>query len=279
MLFSLPGVALLVQGEQMVGDAKTAMVVMEEGGEPTAQQQASYDGLGMLLEMAAPKQEEIDAQIEDMQGGYWSAFSQTSKITAKFQWAEAPNMFADVLMMMILGMAFLKNGIFTNECKTRTYAMFIVFGYGIGFALRYFTTQKALQHGFELEGLIYGFAVTHPSRLALAMGHIGLIMLLLRSGFFGWVISSLAAVGRMALTNYLMQSIICMFIFYGLSGFGYGLYGTLERYELYPIMAGIWVFQIIFSLLWLKAFRFGPFEWVWRSLTYYKRQPMRIKSL
>lgn len=271
-LASLPSLALLFQGEKLVTDARTAIVVMEADGELTREQQGAYDGLEMLINWSDPKQEDLDRQTENMQGGYWSAFSETSQMTSKFQWVMAPSFMLDVFMMMLFGMAFLKNGVFTNECRTRTYAMFVIFGYGLGFLMRGFTTMKALEHGFALEGMIYVFSMAHPSRLALAIGHIGLVMLLIRSGFFGWLISSFAAVGRMALTNYLMQSIICAFIFYGI---GFGLYGTLERFELYYIMAGIWLFQILFSLLWMKMYRYGPFEWVWRSLTYNKRQTMR----
>ena len=79
-------------------------------------------------------------------------------------------------------------------------------------------------------------------------------------------------VGQMAFTNYLMQIIICGIIFYGI---GFSMFARLQRYELYYVMAGVWVFQIIFSHLWLRYFRFGPFEWLWRSLTYWKLQPIK----
>ena len=77
----------------------------------------------------------------------------------------------------------------------------------------------------------------------------------------------------MALTNYLMHSIIAGFVFFG---FGFGLYGQLERSELYYVVGGIWLFQLIASPIWLKYFRFGPAEWLWRSLTYKKKQPFKI---
>ena len=73
----------------------------------------------------------------------------------------------------------------------------------------------------------------------------------------------------MAFTNYLMQSIITSIIFYG-----FDVFGELQRYEVYYVVGAIWVFQIIFSNIWLRYFRFGPFEWLWRSLTYLKEQPM-----
>jgi uncharacterized protein len=97
-------------------------------------------------------------------------------------------------------------------------------------------------------------------------------MLFCKSGILSWLRVSLAAVGRMALTNYLAHSIICALIF---TGVGFGLVGELQRYQLYYVMAGIWLVQLIVSPLWLRHYRFGPAEWLWRSLTYGARQPMR----
>ena len=76
----------------------------------------------------------------------------------------------------------------------------------------------------------------------------------------------------MALTNYVMHSVICAFIFYG---FGFAMFGQLVRYELYYVVLGIWIFQLVVSPIWLRYYRFGPLEWLWRSLTYWKQQPFR----
>ena len=89
------------------------------------------------------------------------------------------------------------------------------------------------------------------------------------------LLTMLARVGQMAFTNYLSQSIFCVLIFYG---FGFGYFGKMERYQIYIVVGGIWLFQLVFSTIWLKYFLFGPFEWVWRTLTYWKKQPMRRVS-
>jgi uncharacterized protein len=81
--------------------------------------------------------------------------------------------------------------------------------------------------------------------------------------------------GQMAFTNYLGQSLICSLIFYG---YGLGYYGKLQRYELYYVVFGVWIFQMIFSVVWLKYFRFGPLEWLWRTLTYWEKQPIVKKT-
>lgn len=81
------------------------------------------------------------------------------------------------------------------------------------------------------------------------------------------IFSVFAAPGRMALTNYIMQSLIGMFLFYGI-GLGFGSEVGLWQTEL--IVLGIFIFQILFSHLWLATFKFGPLEWIWRMLTYGK---------
>ena len=67
-------------------------------------------------------------------------------------------------------------------------------------------------------------------------------------------------------------SVICMLLF---TGAGLAWYGQLERHELYYVVLAIWAVQLLWSPLWLRHFRYGPFEWAWRSLTYLHRQPMR----
>ncbi|PON00546.1 hypothetical protein BJH90_12030 [Bacillus halotolerans] len=84
-----------------------------------------------------------------------------------------------------------------------------------------------------------------------------------------------SAVGRMAFTNYLMQSIICTWIFYH---YGLGLYGKVYPAAGVLITIAVCALQMIISHLWLRAFRIGPFEWLWRSLTYMKWQPILKKS-
>ena len=85
----------------------------------------------------------------------------------------------------------------------------------------------------------------------------------------------LAAVGRMALSNYLFDSIFFSTVFYG---YGFDLFGTIHRPMLYVFVLLTWAFQLWISPIWLRNFRFGPAEWLWRSLTYWKLQPMRIAA-
>ncbi|WP_332913841.1 DUF418 domain-containing protein [Algoriphagus boritolerans] len=76
----------------------------------------------------------------------------------------------------------------------------------------------------------------------------------------------------MALTNYIMHSVICMIVF---TGVGFGLFGKLQRYELLYVVFSIWIFQLILSPIWLRYFQYGPLEWLWRNLSYKKVHAMR----
>ncbi|MBM4221104.1 MAG: DUF418 domain-containing protein, partial [Gammaproteobacteria bacterium] len=109
-------------------------------------------------------------------------------------------------------------------------------------------------------------------RMAVGLGHLGLILLFCRNFPHSWLTTRIAAVGRMALSNYLGQSILCGLLFYTV---GFGLYGQFTGYYLYLVAAGVWIIQIAFSNWWLRHHYFGPFEWAWKSLTYKKRQPLR----
>ena len=83
----------------------------------------------------------------------------------------------------------------------------------------------------------------------------------------------LAAVGRMALSNYLLQSLICTTIFYS---YGLALFGKVGPSLGLLLTITIFLIQIPLSVWWLRRFQFGPIEWLWRSLTYWQRQPMRL---
>ena len=113
-------------------------------------------------------------------------------------------------------------------------------------------------------------------RVPMTFGHIGLLTLICRMRWLDWLTSRLAAVGRMALTNYITHSVVCAFVF---TGIGFSMYGELQRYQLYYVVGAIWLAQLIISPIWLKHFRFGPLEWLWRSLTYKQRQPMRRETV
>ena len=183
------------------------------------------------------------------------------------------NAFWDALAMMLLGMALYKWGTLDGSRSTRTYGAMAIVGLSIGLPLNTWETLTFVSSGFNFEWAAMNRPTYDLGRLSLAVGYIGLVMLVCKLGSFERIQRLLANVGRMALTNYLSHSLICNFCF---MGWGLGLAGTLQRIEIYYFVAGIWIFQLIASTLWLTYFRFGPAEWIWRSLTYKKRQPFRL---
>ncbi len=111
------------------------------------------------------------------------------------------------------------------------------------------------------------------SQYVMAAGYLGLIISLLHSPACARRLNILAPFGRMALTNYILQSLILSTLFFG---YGFGLYGQVGRAAQMLVAIAIVAVQIPLSAWWLAHFRFGPLEWVWRSLTYLSWQPMRI---
>ncbi len=173
---------------------------------------------------------------------------------------------------MALGMALYKTGFLAGKSSTGAYLVSIVAGLGAGIPLILLGVQSNTASGFDtIHQFQVGMSYNYAGSMGVAFAWVGLIMLLCKHGAMDWLTSALANVGRMAFTNYLMQTLICSIIFFG---WGFGLFGELTRRQLVPIVLGIWAFQIVFSTLWLSRFRFGPMEWLWRSLTYLRPQAM-----
>jgi uncharacterized protein len=147
-------------------------------------------------------------------------------------------------------------------------------GLGLGLTLSYFRLQPLIDYKFNYFDYTknVSFEFYEISRTFRALGVFGLIMLMYRSGWFKWLFALMRPVGQMAFTNYLMQSFLVGLFFYGV---GFGMYGKLQRYEIYYVVAATWALEIIWSHIWLRYFRFGPLEWAWRSLTYWKKQPFK----
>ena len=173
---------------------------------------------------------------------------------------------------MLIGMGLMKLGVFSASRSRRFYLWMVVLGYGIGMPLMVFDAQELIRHSFSHEyGLHGGKFYNSFGSVVVALGHVGLLMLIVQSGALFWLTRRLAAVGRMALSNYLTHSIVCTTLFYG---YGFGLFGTINRTGLAAIVLIIWVCQLLYSPIWLEHFRYGPAEWLWRSLTYGQPQPM-----
>jgi uncharacterized protein len=218
----------------------------------------------------APSNERVAELKAKNQAGYISALKVRAPRIAEAQSWQAYRYFFDIFGMMMIGMALFKLGVLTLESKTRTYLAMAVGGYAIGFPLNIYEANLMLGQGFS--GLARHQAdITYDlARVAQTFGHLGLLGLFLKSGALPWLRQSMAAVGRMALTNYLTHSLVALIIFVFL-----GYWGSLARHQLYYIVFSVWAAQIVISPIWLRNFHFGPVEWLWRYLTYGKAPPFR----
>jgi len=178
--------------------------------------------------------------------------------------------------MMLIGMALYKWGILTAQKSNQFYKHIFAIGMITGLPIIGYGIIENFNANWSLEfSMFLGWQYNYWGSIGVALGYIGMIMLVCKSGKLSKITNSLAAVGRMAFTNYLMQTIICTFIFYG---HGLGLYGQVDRFTQILIVFCILAFQIILSSIWLRHFHFGPAEWLWRSLTYMKIQPFAVNK-
>ena len=204
-----------------------------------------------------------------MRGGYVSAFWHVVPYNVHWQTWGLYRYFFDVFGMMLIGMALFRMGILTLHRRTGIYVAMMIGGYAVGLTVNVLETRWIIAHQFSPVAFAEANVTYDLGRLAMTIGHLGALLLFVRSGMLGWLRAAFAAVGRMAVTNYLTHSAVCLTLFVLL-----GWYGQLERHQLYYVVFAIWAFQLVFSPLWLRLFRFGPVEWLWRWLTYLKRPPL-----
>jgi uncharacterized protein len=226
----------------------------------------------MLEEEIFPSRD-TDAQIKRHRGGYAAQFGQRAADTLAEEipgflfWA-GPRAGG----LMLIGMGLMQLRIFSAQRSFRFYVRLAVLGYLLGLPLIGYGILGMMKHDFDdLRQLLWSDHFNYVGSLFVALGHVGLVMLICKAGLLEGLTSRLAAVGRMALSNYLLQSLLCTTLF---EGWGLGLFGELDRIELVGVIAVIWLIQLVLSPIWLRYFRFGPMEWLWRSLTYWKWHPL-----
>lgn len=186
----------------------------------------------------------------------------------------------DISSMMLLGMALLGFGFFAGNFSARKYLIIAVICIAVGLLLAWFRNHflaiKLADYAKYIDKNIVPYNQFFPvERMFLATGYASLIVLLLRSNWFIRLSAPLAIVGRMAFSNYLLQTILCTLFFYG---YGIGYFGRLTQVQLYFTVFEIGLLQILFSVLWSRFFYMGPVEWLWRSLIYWKKMPWKKKT-
>ena len=175
-----------------------------------------------------------------------------------------------VLSMLFLGAALMKLGFF-EERRAGWHKRAALLGLSFGLGLEALTTWAAWS---DLSGLLSGLTASlhELSSLGLALGYMGVIALLVHPGSLERLIKAVSAVGRLSLSNYILQSVVAnlLFTFIGLAWFG-----ERTRWELMGIVCTIYAAQLGLSVLWLRSFRMGPLEWAWRAVTYLRLEPLK----
>ena len=176
----------------------------------------------------------------------------------------------EVVGFMITGMGLYKIGFLSARLSRSTYVALAILGYAISIPMVTFGLYRASLTGFSSAVVTEWLGFPYSLRqIAATLATLSVLLLGVREGVLLPLQRGLATVGRMALSNYILSSLICQVVFrWGPDP----LYGRLEYYQYFFIVAGVWTVQMIGSLIWLRVFEFGPLEWLWRSLTYWQRQ-------
>jgi uncharacterized protein len=270
-LLSVAGGALV---DYMRSTAHEVEMMQAEGEMPTPEQEELAESWNETRKNLEPTPEEIEEEIRISRDGYAGIVGRRAPLVFMYQ------TFMSGLFMpwrsgavMLFGMAFFKLGILSGQRSTGFYKRCVLWGYGIGLPLAALSAWDLIRTEFEpVHMMQVASHLNYFGSLAVALGHMGVVMLVCRSGSLEGIRARLAAVGRMAFSNYILHTVICTTLFYG---YGVGLFAHIGRLGLLGVVAAIWALQLWLSPLWLGRFRFGPLEWLWRSLTYARAQPWR----
>ena len=225
----------------------------------------------------APSRDAMDAEIEAYRGGWLeqqplrsedALGMETVVFLTFFLWRAGG--------AMLVGMALYRWGVLSAARSTGFYKRMAAVGAGLGFPVIVLGMAYNVRAGFAMEASMFqGTLFNYVGSLGVAAAYLSLVMLAVRSGWMAGLRWRLAAAGRMALTNYVAQSVVCTLVFYG---HGLGLFARLGRPEQLGVVAAVWILQLLWSPWWLARFRFGPLEWAWRTATYMKRQRLRAQA-
>ena len=174
--------------------------------------------------------------------------------------------------LMSIGMGLYKSGVLTNERSAQEYRRLALASGTAGFAMVLAGVWYITAADWGAGAALYFRQFNHWGSLLVALCYVAGVMLFCRRWGDGIAAGALAAVGRTALSNYLLQTVLATSIFYG---HGLGLFGSVSRVEMLGVVGAIWAVQVPLSALWLRYFRFGPIEWLWRTATYGEPQPLR----
>jgi uncharacterized protein len=249
-------------------NAGLAAQALQSSGKKLTQQQ--QDALKKWNETLDKRKKLREEDLKAMRGSYLAQFKTRAKYGPKIQAVFYYRFgFTDVLGMMLIGMGLYRVGFLTGNLSMKTYGWVIAGGYLLSIPINGFEAHGLIRDNFQESAWWILYQV---GRLTGAVANIAVVVAVAKAGLVPWLTRRIGAVGQTALSNYLLTSISCSLFF---NGFGLGFYGKVEYYQLFVIVLCVWTLNLTLSPIWLRYYQFGPMEWVWRSLTYWKRQPMK----
>ena len=223
-----------------------------------------------------PPEAQVEAEIATYQSGWLTQLPVRSSAALELE----TFVFLMVFLwrsggLMLVGMGLYKLGVLSARSSPAFYRRMASLGFALGLPVVLLGVLYNTRNDFVFEySMFHGQMFNYAGSIGVFLGYVGLVMLAVQNGWFSALQRRLQAAGRMAFTNYISQSVICTLIFYG---HGLGLYERVDRLGQLGIVVAIWAAHLIWSPWWLERYRFGPLEWLWRSVTYMKLQPIKAR--
>jgi uncharacterized protein len=240
---------------------------------PTEEQKKAKDDWDEHRKFFNPSSQDLKKEIDQYRGSYFHLVAERAGLVKKFHSGPFYLTGWDMLTMMLVGIAFAKSAVLSAQRSFIFYRRMMLIAFAIGLPMSVSMVLLSWKQGFEPLQTVFTFSTYQIARVAMTLGYMSLFLLICKAGLFSGLQSRLSAVGQTAFSNYILHSLIYGFVFYG---YGLALFNRLQRYQLYFVVLGMWIISLVVSPIWLRHFRFGPLEWAWRSLTYWRRQPMRM---
>lgn len=205
----------------------------------------------------------IAEAVAAYRAGWPAGLMENIKVWATFQLMASPFLIPVTIPLMMLGLGLFKSGYLHGHAPLWTYGLAILIGGANLAALAVLGWQDIMAGAEDPTGGLA--AAAGGAAVLITLFYVSVLILLVRFGLKP-LVAWMAPVGRMAFTNYLTQTLIMMTLYYG--PWGTMWFGQHGPAQMWAVVVAVWVAQLIWSPLWLSAFTMGPFEWVWRCLTY-----------
>ena len=216
-----------------------------------------------VLAQTLPFPGTVAHEVDLYRGGFADVFRMRAETMTAYQTLYLPISMPETLGFVLLGMLLYRLDFWSGGWSKPAYVRTVLAG-AVTIPLYSPLVSAIESHHFNPAFLPLADVVTLLLRPFLALAYAAAIILAVQSGSARWLTARLTAAGRMAFSNYLGTSLIMTTIFYG---YGFGLFGQLHRAQLYCLVLGQWLLILGWSPFWLRYFRYGPFEWAWRSLS------------